>query len=993
MKGALSETRTGDVLVVGAGIAGIQAAVDLAEGGHRVHLVERRTAIGGTMPMLARTFPTNECSLCSFSPKLAECARHPNIVIHTGAGLNCLDGEPGAFKATIELAPRWVDSSRCKACGDCTAACPVEVPDEFNQGLKTRSAVFQFYPQGFPKTYTIDTANCIECGVCASLCPSEAIDLGRAGETLEISVGAVILAPGFEPYNPGERWNLGYGVYRNVLTSLEFERVLSASGPSGGCLRCPGNGREPERIAWLQCVGSRNARIGRHYCSSVCCMAAVKGAMAAKEQARGRLDATIFYIDIRTHGKGYYRYYQRAVQEGVRFIAAGIDQVQENPDSSLTLRYLSPSGGIAEETFDLVVLSVGMTPDQQAADLASRLGLEVDRDGFCIRAGAGVLETSKPGIYSAGAFGGPCDIAWAVTEGSSAAGEVAEFLAGQRGTEDRLGRNEAAERDVRGEEPRIGVFVCRCGTNIAGTIDVPEVTRASLNDPGVVTAVELIHACAPDGLEEIRRRVTEHGLNRVVVAACSPRSHKHLFQDAIRDCGLNRSLCEMANIRDHCAWVHQDDSAEATAKARRLVRMASAKARLLEPVDELEVAVTPVGLVVGGGASGMTTALSLADQGFEIHLVEKEQALGGRGAQPLISQLTEHCLEHPLVNVHLGQTVVSARGHVGDFRSRLSSGRELRHGVTVLASGSRELVPTEYRYGADPGVCTLGELESGQVSGEGFAANRSYVFIQCVGSRSADRPYCSRTCCRRSLEQALKIRRADPDASVYVLYRDLTTYGLHERLYREARGAGVMFIRYSPDDPPRVESDGERLCVQFRDPVLQEAMSVEAGVVLAAATLPASDTADLAHTYKVPTDRDGFFLEAHTTLHPVEFLAQGIYMCGSCTGPKHTDEGIVQARAVGGRAGAVLARGVVKARGAYALVDPVKCAACLNCVRVCPFDVPRLEGNASVIEPVQCQGCGICVAGCPNQAIHLLGYRKEQLTALIQALFKEDGNG
>jgi len=986
----LSFTRTGDVLVIGAGIAGIQATVDLAEGGHRVHLVERRTAIGGTMPMLARTFPTNECSLCSLSPKLAECARHPNITIHTGAGLSRLDGEPGAFVATLELTPRWVDSSRCKACGDCAASCPVEVPDEFNQGLKMRSAVYQLYPQGFPKTYAIDTANCIECGVCVSACPAQAIDLSRAGEKLEVGVGAVILAPGFKPYNPAELRNLGYGRYRNVLTSLEFERVLSASGPSGGCLRCPGDDREPERIAWLQCVGSRNARIGRDYCSSVCCMAAVKGAMAAKEQARGALDAAIFYLDIRTHGKGYYRYYQRAVQEGVRFIAAGIDQVRENRDGSLTLRYLSPSGRITEETFDMVVLSVGMTPDPQAADLAGQLGLELNQDGFCARTGFGPLETNRPGIYTAGAIGGPCDIAWAVTEGSAAAGEVAEFLAGQRGTEE--GHKEVAERDVRGENPRIGVFVCRCGTNIAGTVDVPAVTGFSISDPGVVKAEELTHACAPDGLEAIRQGVAEHGLNRVVVAACSPRSHKHLFQDAIRDCGLNRSLYEMANIRDHCAWVHQDDPEEATAKARRLVRMATAKARLLEPVDELNVAVTPVGLVVGGGASGMTAALSLADQGFEVHIVEREEALGGRTVAPLTSQLAGRCLGHPLVTVHLGQTVVSARGHVGDFRSLLKSGRELRHGVTVLACGSRELLPVDYLYGADPEVCTLGELESGPVPDLESRKTGSYVFIQCVGSRSADRPYCSRTCCRRSLEQALKLRMDDPDdpdAAVYVLYRDITTYGLHERLYEEARGAGVMFIRYSPEDAPQVERNGQTLRVLFRDPVLREVLSVEARVVLATATLPASGAAELAHAYKVPTDRDGFFLEAHTTLRPVEFSAQGIYMCGSCTGPKHTDEGIVQARAVGGRAGAVLARGVVKARGAYAKVDPVKCAACLNCVRVCPFDVPRLEGNASVIEPVQCQGCGICVAGCPNQAIHLLGYHREQLTALIQGLLTD----
>lgn len=982
-------------MVVGAGIAGIQAALDLAEGGHRVHLLERKPAVGGTMPMLARTFPNNECSICSISPKLAECARHPNIIIYNGARLTALDGEPGAFRAMVAVEPRGVDVDRCKACGDCAEVCPVTVPDEFNRGLAQRRAVFQLYPQGFPKAYAIDSAACLECGVCAAVCPAEAITLSGTPEVREIEAGAVILAPGFKPYDPTELKNYGYGRLSNVVTSLELERMLSANGPTGGRLLCPSDGRPPRRVAWIQCIGSRNERFGRRYCSSICCMTAVKGALAAKEQAQDDLLATVFYMDLRTHGKGYHRYYERAVKDGVRFIPAGIHEVVENADGKLVLRYVTPSGEVKAEVFDLVVLSVGMDLDDEAAELAQTVGVELDEDGVCVRSGTGRVETQRPGIFVAGAFGGPCDIATAVTEGSAAAGEAARYLAGQR-DEWSAKPDEVPELETGGEEPRVGVIVCRCGTNIAQTVRVADVVEACRRLPGVVMAEDVIHACAPDGLEKLRQKVAEHGVNRVVVAACSPRSHKFVFQNAIREVGLNRSLCEMANIRDHCAWVHRSDPTKATAKAERLVRMAVAKAKMLESVDEIDVAVRPVGLVVGGGASGMSAALSLADQGFEVHLVEKEELLGGLRRHRnddedrlLVDQLIRQCTEHALITVHAGQTVEQVRGHVGDFRSRLSSGIEIRHGVAVLATGMQESTPEGYGYGIEPGVYTLGDLESGRVPLEKQGTSEAVVFIQCVGSRNEKRPYCSRTCCTRSMVQALKLKEKYPEVPVYVIYRDLTTYGVNERYYRRAREVGVVFIRYTPEHPPRVDRKPDGLNVLVQDPILQEMLAIRASaVILAAAAEPGPDTAGLARVFKVPTDRDGFFLEAHTALRPVEFSAQGMYACGSCVGPKSIGESMIQGRAVGGRAGSVLAKGSVRARGVYACVDREKCAACLNCVRVCPFNVPRIEGNASVIEPIQCQGCGICVAGCPNQAIHLLGYSKEQLTALIKAMFK-----
>lgn len=1007
---ATKPDKIGAVLVVGAGIAGIQASLDLADSGYYVYLVDKAPAIGGTMPMLDKTFPTNDCSMCILSPKLVECGRHLNIEVITNAELVDLQGEPGNFKATIQKYARYVDPEKCTGCGSCAEECPVKVDDEFNQGLGKRKAIYKLYAQAYPNAYAIDASKCLKikkpkaCGKCLEVCQADAINHEMQDETIEIEIGSVILSPGFEKFDASKLEYYGYGKFANVITSLEFERILSASGPYGGHLQRPSDGKEPEKIAWIQCVGSRNCREEHGYCSSVCCMYAIKEAVIAKEHASYPLETTIFYMDMRTYGKDFEKYYEKAKNEqGVNFIRSRIYEVTEKPDNSgnLLIRYADENGTIHYEEFDLVILSVGLEPPANLVELADKLGLNLNQFNYCEPQNLTGVETNKPGIYVAGAFSGPKDIPETVMQASAAAANSGAILSSARGTMTKT-KEFPPEKDVVGEVIRTGVFVCHCGINIGSVVNVPEVVEFAKTLPGVAYAAEKLYACSQDTAAQIKEAIEEYNLNRVVVASCSPRTHEPMFQETLREAGLNPHLFEMANIRDQCSWVHMNEPEKATEKAKDLVKMAVAKAALLQPIQGSELEMNHDVLVIGGGVSGMTSALNLAEQGYKVYLVEKEDKLGGianrirygmkgEDVQTYLADLIKKVNDNQLITVFTGTNIENVTGFVGNFKTTLSNGKEISHGVAIIATGAEEYQPKEYLYGKSDRVMTLLELEGALADGDSKVTGaKNYVFIQCVGSRDEERPYCSRICCTKSIKLALKIKETNPDANIYILYRDIRTYGFFEEMYREARKKGITFIRYSQENKPVVENTGNSIKVTVTDHVLGVPVIIEADVVgLAAAIVaPVENNSKLSQFFKVPMNQEGFFLEAHMKLRPVDFSTDGVFMCGLAHGPKNLEENISQAKAAAGRACTLLARDTVAVEGKCAVVNKRKCTGCGTCESVCPAQAITVDEKekVAVVNEALCKGCGACASSCRCGALNVKGCTNEQIVAMIKAL-------
>lgn len=996
-----TSAKTGSVLVVGAGISGMQAALDMAEAGYRIYLVEREPSIAGKMPMLDKTFPTNDCSMCILSPKVLDVGSHLNIEILTNSELVGLEGDPGNFQATVRKNPRYVNMDLCIGCGRCTEDCPVEVSDGFNCDLDKRKAIYKPYAQAFPNSYVIDGAECIKCGACQKKCPRKAIDYDMQPQDIKLDVGAVIISSGFDVFDARLRAEYGYGVYDNVVNSLQFERMLSASGPHQGHLIRPSDHQEPKKVAWIQCVGSRDSSIGNNYCSGVCCMYATKEAVVAKEHVPG-LETAIFCIDVRAFGKDFEQYYQRAEKEyGVRFKKSMISSVKELQQSkNLVLRYIDDNGAIKEEEFDIVVLSVGLRPASAASEMAGRLGLELDEFGFCRSDDLHPGVTSRPGVFAGGAFAGPKDIPETVVEAGAVAGYASRLLSEARSS---LAKHKEypAEINIEGQEPRVGVFVCHCGINIGSVIDVPGVVKYAKTLKNVVSAGEFTFACAQDSIERIRKRLKSSKINRVVVASCTPRTHAPLFQAALRDVGLNPYLYEHVNIREHSSWVHKDRPKEATAKAMDLVRMAVAKVRLLKPVKVTYSEINRQALVVGGGLAGLTASLSLAEQGFKVYLVEKAEQLGGSfkgayynldGTDPvkLLQELVSQVENHPLIEVMTGSEVIEAGGYPGNYRAVVQySGKreELTYGAVVLATGAAEVSPVEYLYGSHPAVVTQSELEVKIGRGE-LGAVKNMVMIQCVGSREEGRPYCSRVCCTQAVKNALKIKELNPEAKVYVLYRDLRVYGLREKFYTEARRQGVVFIRYNPEKKPVVTENGNGLEILVNDPVLGRKIVIDAdSLVLSSGVEAGKDNEQLSRLFKVPLNADGFFLEAHMKLRPVDFSADGMYLCGQAHSPKLAGETILQANAAAMRAVTLLGKDRLVNVAITAVVDKEICAGCGICVKACSYNARRLDplSRVALVENALCQGCGACVAACPSGASQQHGFEKEQLLAMMSA--------
>ncbi len=858
------------------------------------------------------------------------------------------------------------------------------------------------YAQAVPLVYTIDRNSCIGCGICETVCLAKAIRYDDEPKRIELDVGAVILSTGDEVFDPTKFDTYHYATLPNVVTSLEFERILSASGPYRGKLMRPYDREEPSKIAWLQCIGSRDLNQSDNpYCSSVCCMYAIKEAVIAKEHAHVSLDAAVFYMDIRSYGKDFERYYERAREHGIRFIRSRVHSILPSGDGDMELQYVDEKGQLKSEVFNMVVLSVGFQVSRETMELAKRLGVELDSHHFVKTESFTPVATSRPGIYVCGSIQGPKDIPQSVMEASAAAAASGVLLTDSRWTQTKK-KELPFETDVRGDRPRIGVFVCHCGINIGGVVNVPEVRDYAKTLPFVVYVEDNLYTCSQDTQVKMAQVIKEQGINRVVVAACTPRTHEPLFQETLLNAGINKYLFEMANIRNQDSWVHSDHQA-ATEKAKDLVRMAVSKAALLEPLNDTELDLNPTTLVLGGGVAGMTAAKTLADQGYEVHLAEKTSELGGQAKalyktwkgdsiQDYTHRLIAEVEKHPLIHVLKSAELHKVDGFVGNFTSEFKNGNgsrfSIQHGITIVATGAHESKPNEYLYGQDPRVMTSLELDALFIKDDPILRQAaSTVFIQCVGSREPQRPYCSRVCCTHSVESALDLKRRNPAMTVYVLYRDIRTYGEREDLYTEARREGVIFIRYDLDAKPKVSVNGKNLQVVVRDPILDRSVALSTNLLVLASAIEPSGNENIAQFFKVPINEDGFFMEAHAKLKPVEFATEGVFLCGLAHYPKSVDESISQALAAASRATCLLAKARVSVSGMVAETNPALCSECGTCVDICPYSAPYFnERGKAQVNPALCKGCGLCTASCRSGAIRLQGFDDAQIFAMIESV-------
>ena len=1007
------ETTTGNILVIGGGVAGITASLELAEKGFKVYLVEKEPSIGGRMAQLDKTFPTLDCSICILGPKMVDVSRHPNIELLTYSEI--VDVKPvkngSAFKVKILKKPRYVDEEKCTGCRRCEEKCPTKVPSEFEERIGLRKAIYIPFPQAVPNVATIDKDHCLYftkgiCRVCEKVCPANAINFDQKPQELVVEVASIIVATGFSLLDPSILPQYGYGKFKDVITSLQYERLMNAAGPTGGEIVRPSDKTHPKRIAIIQCVGSRNKKI-KDYCSQICCMYATKQAIVTKEHDPN-IDVFIFYNDLNAPGKGHEDLLRRASEEyGIKYVKGLPSEVLwDDKSKKLLIRYADlPSGEIKSIDVDLVVLCPAVVPREDTPKLAEILGVELNEFGFFKSTGSIPVNTNVPGIYVCGACQNPKDISHSVMQALAAAAQAASRVKHVNRQKSTLSKEDLVREEKElDQEPRIGVFVCHCGLNIAAVVDVKAVVEEAKNLDNVVHAEDLMFACSKDGTERIKEAIKKYGLNRVIVASCTPRTHESLFRAICEEAGLNPYLFEMVNIREQVAWVHKNYPEEATEKAKELVRMAVAKARLLEPLKRMEIEVTPAALVIGGTISGLIVAKSIADSGFKTYLVESRGEIGydlhlyGYDERTKwISDLINSIREHKNIELLSSTKIEDLKGSIGNFSVKLNqngANKEIKVGTIVVATGAEEFKPMGlYGYGKFNNVYTLTEfqqIDSNVKNGE------TIVFILCVGTgENFDRAYCSTVCCEKTLREAIKIKNKHPKLDVYVLYRDIRLPVKGEKLYRQARELGIFFIRYNLDKIPEVRQENGKLIVNAYDITSHVDLEILADkVVLATPIVPPEENRELASKLKVPLNSHGFFLEAHPKLRPVDFATDGIFLCGLAYGPQRLDESIYQALAAASRALTTLMRGKVITEAIIADVNPELCTGCGRCVNVCEFGAIKLEFTSNKqlvakVDPLLCKGCGSCSVECPAKAITMHHFRTDQILNMLRAAFEK----
>jgi heterodisulfide reductase subunit A len=957
--------------------------------------------------------PGNKCILCGL------CVRVCDEVM----GVKALGFANRGAKRSV-LPPFDEHSEVCMTCGACAFVCPTQcihledlcpnkpepLTSDFDAGMMQRGAVYTQFPQAIPNVPVIDKTACMyalngTCKSCEKFCDKKALQYDQKDQEVTVDVGAVIISPGFDKYIPPKGDSYGYRVYPNVLTSIEFERMLSSSGPYQGHLTRISDGQPPKKIAWLQCVGSRDESCNRRYCSSVCCMYATKEAIIAKEHLPG-VDTHIYFMDMRSFGKDFEKYYNRAKDEyGVVYRRCRIPQVeQERKTKHLTITYVDDAGDLQKESYDMVVLSVGLQPCTELAEMSKILEVNLNHYGFIETDLYDQVKTSRKGIYASGTVTEPKDIPESVTQASAAAVEAAKDIALLRGTEITT-KVYPEEKNISNEPPRIGVFVCHCGINISGVVDIQKVIANAKTLPYVVYADDSLYTCSQDSNEKIKEKIKELGLNRIVIASCTPRTHEPLFQDTLREAGLNPHLFEMANIRDQNSWVHKNTPQNATMKAIDAVRMAVAKASDLSSIRHLKIPVINRALVIGGGIAGMHAALAVADQGYKTTLVEKDPILGGHlrdiylginGEKPqeLLQKTTASVQNHPNITTLTNTTVTTVSGYVGNFKSLLTTKdkkepTEVDHGVIVVATGGLPYKPVEYQYEKSDDIVTQTEFEKDVFEEKAYLKNlKEVVMIQCVGSRNDDHPYCSRVCCSEALKNALRFKELNPDAAVYVLYRDIRTYGFREDLlYQKARRSGILFIRFNDDDEPTVTLVEGKPVVKTKERILGRELQLHPDKLVLSTGIIPQDNTPLAQLLKVPLNQDLFYSEAHVKLRPIDFSADGIFLCGLAHSPRFIEESILQAKATGARAATILSKEYLETKGSVARIISRNCAGCQLCVAVCPYDAITYDEEKKIVSvnEILCQGCGGCAAVCPSGAFQQNTFTKRQIVSMIDA--------
>ncbi len=1025
----------GSVLVIGGGIAGMQTSLDLTELGFKVYLVERNPSIGGRMAQLDKTFPTNDCSLCILAPKMVEVFRNHNIELMTYHEVKKISGKPGDFTATVLKKPRYIDETKCKGCGDCAAKCPkIEVPNVFDMNLGKRKSAYIPFPQAVPPIYLIDPEICLMltkgvCGVCEKVCQAEAIDYEQKPQEITLNVGAIVVATGFDmpAENLSSRW--GYR-YQNVVSALEYERILSASGPFGGHVLRPSDEQEPEKIAFIQCAGSRDLHENIPYCSSVCCMYTAKESIITKEHSEST-KCYVFRHDIRAYGKNFYEFTQRAQKEyGVKYFQTKISKIEEDPENNdLIIHYENlQTGEFHDFRANLVVLATPLVPSEGTQDLAKKLGIELDEYNFFKEKDYyNKSISSRDGIYLCGFCQGPMDIPETVADASGVAGQVAALLTSVKFDQIEEKESEVTEIDVKAtDESRIGVLICHCGINIGKYVQVPLIAEYVRTLPNVVHCEDNLYSCSSDSQARIKELIKDHRLNRFIVASCTPRTHESLFQETCQEVGLNKYLFEMVNIRDQCSWVHMNDLEAATKKAKDLIRMAIAKARLLRPLKEEELKITPTALIIGGGVAGMSAALNIAAQGFKTFIVEKEGFLGGNlnylnvlypieeSASDFLKETIEKVKQNKNIKIFLETKFKDIKGYVGNYIVSIVDSKNKTHdlsiGTIIVATGGQEFKPDGlFQYKKEnKNVITQLEIEQKlKEKGKSWLDNINRITtILCVNARQIEGiTYCSNICCGNSIKNISLLKKLKPELEIVVLYRDFQmAKKKYEEYYRQRR-KDAMFLRYSLDNMPIIVKKGkspEKYGVKVYDTNLQDFIEFDTDlVVLSTPIIPADNLEGLAKMLKVPLDKNGFFLEAHVKLRPLDFATDGIFLCGCAQWPKNIQDSISQAKGAAARASRFLSAKEIKTSGIVAEVDPVNCIGCGKCDSVCPYNaIDILESikdfedislvvKKSFINSALCKGCGTCAATCPNGAISIMQYDFDQISAMIESYLLE----